>query len=343
MRKLKLIASAMLLTLCLAGCGTAKDNTGNTAKDSGKPEKVVLGTQEIPNGETIAKAEKYYESEMGVDVEIKSFAAGRDVVSALASGDIDFGTAGSSPAILSVCQGADLELIWLHSLAGNSEGLAVKKEKQASKIEDLKGMKIATPFASPAHFALLFMLQQAGMNEKDVNLIDIQSTEINAAWESGQIDAAYIYDPIFSNLKDADILCTSEDAANAGFMSFDSELVRAEFAKKYPDIVTAYIKAVNKGTNMYLNDAEAAVDIVANYMNLEKEDAKHQMGAITWLSAEEQLSEKYFGDGTKTGGIEQSLYDTSVFMKEQGTIENVPDISVFEKVVNEKYIKSALE
>ena len=89
-------------------------------------------------------------------------------------------------------------------------------------------------------------MENAGLTEKDVNLLDMQPSEIYAAWQNGQIDAAYIWEPTLSQMEDAVTVCTSSDMADAGYMTTNLEMVRTEFADANPDIVVAYIKAVNK-------------------------------------------------------------------------------------------------
>ena len=74
MRKLvTLLMIAAMITTVFAGCGSGKSSGSGSTSDSEKAKKVIIGTQEMPNDEGIAKAEDYFSTEMGVDVEIKQF------------------------------------------------------------------------------------------------------------------------------------------------------------------------------------------------------------------------------------------------------------------------------
>ena len=76
----------------------------------------------------------------------------------------------------------------------------------------LIGKKIATPFASTAHYSLLNALKLNGISEKDVELLDMQPADIYAAWQRGDIDAAYVWEPTLANLlSDGKILLSSAD------------------------------------------------------------------------------------------------------------------------------------
>lgn len=331
-----LLASSLMLT-SFAACG------GKDDKDSdGKPEKVVIGTQQMPNDEGIAKALNYFEEEMGVEVEIKSFDSGADVNTALASEDIDFGLYGSCPVAIAISNDIGVEFIWIHEVLGSVESLVARKETGITKIEDLVGKKVATPFASTAHFSILKALEEAGIADK-VDLMSMTTAEIVAAWELGQIDAAYIWEPTLSQLDNKVTVITSEDCAKAGYMTSNIEVVRKEFAEKYPEIVAGYIKAVSKAVDLYKNDQDAAVSAISKFMDLSEEDALFQMRGSTWLTASEQLGADYLGTSDAKGAIVDNLYETALFLKDQGSLTEVPDKSAFEDAVNPKYIEMSLK
>lgn len=64
-----LVMSGIFSMVFMMGCGNAsgKENTS----EAGKVTTVIIGTQEMPNDEGIAKAMDYFSEEMGVEVEIK--------------------------------------------------------------------------------------------------------------------------------------------------------------------------------------------------------------------------------------------------------------------------------
>ena len=59
---------------------------------------------------------------------------------------------------------------------------------------------MAVPFASTAHFSLLKAMENAGLSASDVTVLDMQPDKIYASWNSGDIDAAYIWEPTLSQL-----------------------------------------------------------------------------------------------------------------------------------------------
>lgn len=342
MRKyIAMVTASVWVIGLLAGCGN-----GDSKQDSGSSQKadsVIIGTQEMPNDEGIAKALDYFSDEMGVTVEIKQFDSGKDVNTALASGSIDFGLLGSCPAALAISQDLGVKCIWIHEVLGSTESLVARKDSGVTSIDELKGKNVATPFASTSHFSLLHALESVGLSDSDVNLLDMQPSEIYAAWQNGQIDAAYVWEPTLSELEDSVLLCTSSDVADMGYMTSNVELVRTEFMDQNPEQVEAYIRSVAKAVDLYQSEKEKAVSTIASALALSEEDAEKQMAGSTWLNAKEQLGEAYFGTSENPGALAQNLYDTAIFLKEQGSITEVPDLSVFEEAVDGSAIEAAIK
>ena len=121
MKKVRLLAAltAAALSLgALTSCGSSDSSSSvgsaNSSSDSSaKSGKVVIGTLDLVNGDLIAQYEKWYEKELGVEVEIKKFDSGKDINAAFASGSIDIGQEGSSPAALAIANGLDVEVFWI--------------------------------------------------------------------------------------------------------------------------------------------------------------------------------------------------------------------------------------
>jgi taurine transport system substrate-binding protein len=344
--KFKNIIANVIMTTLLAtlfvGCGTSKDAENKTAS-SGAPDVVNIGTQQMPNDEKIAIAKGFFEEELGVEVNIIEFSAG-DIRNALVSKNIDFALLGSSSATLGIASGIDVEVIWIHELLGDAERLVAKNGSNINSLQDIVGKKIATPFATTTHYSLLKALELNGISEKDITLLDMQMPEVYAAWQRGDIDAAYAWEPTLSNLlKDGTTIISSKEMAAKGVVTSNVEVVRREFAQKYPDIVTKYIKAVNKSINLYNENQVEAVKTISDALEITQEEALKQMQGSIWLTAKQQLDSAYFGTSDKKGDLVNSLKDTADFLYEQKSLMSVPKLSTFEDAVNPSYIENALK
>lgn len=340
MKKLLGITLAAALLAVTTACSTAQPSAtdGDTAADTATGEEVVnIGTMNLVNGDIIAQYEKYYENELGVKVNLVNFDSGKDVNTALASGSIDITELGSSPTALGLSSGVDYQVFWIGDIIGSAESLAVKNDSGINSVDDLKGKKIATPFASTGHYSLLNVLKLAGISEGDVTLLDLQPDDIYAAWSRGDIDAAYVWYPVLGNLlKDGKIITGSDKLAEQGVITADLNVVRTEYANAHPDVVTNYVKAQIKANDVILNNPDTAADEISQILEISKEDAASQITQFKYLKAEEQLD--YLNNQ-----IANTLKSTADFLVEQQSIKSAPDLETFKSKVNTQFIEEAIK
>lgn len=341
----KLRAAAIVTVLALAasgiaGCGSsgssgssASASSGSAA--SGKPDQVVIGTLDLVNGDLIAQYENWYEDELGVPVKIVKFDSGKDINNALASGSIDIGQEGTSPAALAIANGIDIEVFWIGDVIGSAETLVARNGSGIESVKDLVGKKVATPFASTAHYSLLNALKLAGVDENDVDIIDMQTDKINAAWQTDDIDAAYVWYPVLQELlQNGTAIIDSGQLAEQGVVTADTNVVSREFAQAYPDIVTKFTEIELKANDVINNDSDKAAEEIASELEISKDEAAQQITGFSYLTADEEID--YLDNS-----FAQTLKDTADFLVEQKSISSAPDLSEFEDRVTSEYVKAA--
>jgi len=155
------------------------------------PPVLRIGYQAIPNGDLVVKHNKWLEAALPkTRIQWIKFESGGDVNTAFIAKTIDIGLAGSSPVTrgLSAPNFIPYVVPWIHDVIGSAESLVVRSKTGITTIAGLKGKKIGTPFASTAHYSLLAAIKLAGLKETDVRIIDLQPTDLLAAWSRGDID-----------------------------------------------------------------------------------------------------------------------------------------------------------
>jgi len=338
---LRAAAAVLSAALVLSGCSKAKNPDGTAS--SGQPEIVNIGTQQMPDDEGIAIAKGYFQKELGVKVNIMEFQAG-DIRNAMIAKNIDFALLGSSSAALGIASGMDVELIWIHEILGDAEQLVARNGSGIRSVQDLKGKKVATAFTSTSHYSLQRALKINGVSEKEVTLLDMQMPDLYAAWQRGNIDAAYAWEPTLSKLLNSGkAILSSKDMAAKGVVTSNVEIVRKEFAQSYPGVVAKYIKALNEAVELYRQHPDEAAGTVAKVLNLSEEEARKQMQGSIWLDAKEQLSPDYLGTSSQKGGLVRSMKDTADFLYEQKSLASEPKAETFEQAVNPSYVEKALQ
>lgn len=333
-KKLIVILIAMLV---LVGCGKKSD--------SGLPDKVRIGIIRVPNDKTVAISKDYFKAffdEKGIKTEFMFFDSGVAANQAFSSGSIDFAEMGHTNGVVALANGLPVELIWIHEVLGTNEALVVKEGSNINSIADLEGKKIATTFSSTSHLSLLKALESEGIADK-VQLLDMQTAEIVAAWERGDIEAAYSWEPGLSRLKETGtVLVDSEQLAKQGIITANIDLVHKNFSNKYPELVADYISALDQAVTLYKTDAPTAIAAAAGQLDISNEEAKQQMAGTIWLNAQEQISEDYLGTVEKPGKFHEVFYQTGEFLKDQGNITEVPDLESVNSFINSKYVELAI-
>lgn len=345
-----ILASSLIASVSLfaAGCGDDSASTSSQTDSTSEAESqenesgtyditVKIGTMDLVNGDLIAQYEEYYENELGADVEIIKFDSGKDVNTALAAGSIDISELGSAPSALGISTNVDYKVFWIGDIIGSAESLIAKNDSGIESVADLVGKKVATPFASTGHYSLLNALQLADVDEADVTILDLQPDDIYAAWQRGDIDAAYVWFPVLGYLEeDGTVITHSEELADQGVITADLNVVRTEFAEAYPEIVTNYVKAQIKANDILLNDSDTAASEISEILEISVEDAASQITQFKYLTADEQID--YLNNQ-----IADTLKSTADFLVEQDSIKSAPDLETFENAVTTEFIEAAAE
>jgi len=204
-----------------------------------------------------------------------------------------------------------------------------------TSIAGLKGKKIGVPFVSTSHFHTLVALQAAGVNPADVKIVNLRPQEVAAAWDRGDIDATYIWDPVLAKVKkNGKVLITSGQVAQeTGKATFDGFVVDRKFAQQNPDFVARFVKVLAESDANYRDHTSAwnatspEVAAVAKESGANAQDVPASLALYTFPSPAQQASNTWLGGGAQSGAA-KSLAATATFLKTQGTIQNVlPDYS----------------
>ena len=308
-------------------------------------KEVTFAHQDMVNPFRALMAAGEIEKATGYKISWKMFGGGGDVIKAMASGEVPIGEVGSSPATAAVSQGMDVQIIWLLEDIGNAEQLVARNSSGVNSVADLKGKKVAAPFVSTTHYHLMAALQDAKVNPKEVQILNMRPPEIAAAWERGDLDATFIWDPVLAKVKsNGKVIISSGDLAKKGKPTFDAIIVNKAWAEKNKEFVTKLITAMaRKDAEYRANQGKwtkdsAEVKAVAKIVGAKPEDVPAAMAAYNFPSAAEQASSKWLGGG-KDGGVAKAIADTAQFLKEQGRITEVA--ADYSKFVNPEFAKAA--
>jgi taurine transport system substrate-binding protein len=277
----------------------------------------------------------------GKSIEFFKFTSGTEVINAMASGSIDISLNGSSPTAAGYSRGVDLQVIYIYDNINDAEALVVNDKITGP--QDLKGKTIAVPFGSTTHFHMMFALEQVGLSPKDVNVLDMSPPDMVAAWERGDIDGGFVWDPALGRMKEKGrVLLTSGDLSNWGKATFDAMVARKGFTDDNPDFACQWVKMVAAADADYRSNpndygpGSAKAKAIAKAVSGQEEQVGGVLALYGYPTLEEQASATWLG-----GGAAKALQATSEFLKDQGKIDKVLDS--YDGGSNATFVKMVLD
>jgi taurine transport system substrate-binding protein len=315
----------VLLTFnVLVGCSSS-----NNGKEPASTRTIVYGGSSwmghIP---AYIAVKKGFFKEQGLNVEFKSFPTSSARMTALAAGEIDFGSTGAISAISLMAAGDDsFSLFGAPDIYTGQEGIIASKNIRS--IEDLKGKKVAVPFSSSSHVMLIDLLKQKGLDpQKDVQIINMSGDDMIPAFTNGQIAAAAIWSPSYQkllNVEGAHAIAKDTDTTiykNFKFNTGPDVLVMSnEFAKENPTttkkLLTGYFKAIN----WMRDNPEEAAKIFVELSNIDVKEQENIIKSITWIDEKQQ--KELLGDN---GNLNKTLEYLAKFLSDNKLINNQVDV-----------------
>ncbi|MFD2330998.1 aliphatic sulfonate ABC transporter substrate-binding protein [Cohnella sp. GCM10020058] len=351
---------ALILVLIVAGCG-AKNGNGNAspaagsasasqaAADSGSPSPSASSSAEPAkttsyDGLTVrlgvqgkgglfgkAQEEKWFENafaEVGAKVEWIEFQSGPPMVEAMASNHLDFAGMGNMPPIAAQAAGVDFKIVSQVLEGKNNVAIIVPKDSAIQTVADLKGKKVAVTKGSNAYNFLYRVLAQEGLKESDLSVIQLQPDETQPSFEGGKVDAWAVWDPYITLNTLTGKARVLADGESAGVLSPSYQLVRGDFVKKYPELVTLYLKVLEQARLWEDGNKDEAYDRYAKERSIPVDVVKGIQARSTFINI--PVSDAVAAEQQKTAD----------FQFELGTIRKQVKVA---DVIDNTYIEEALK
>jgi NitT/TauT family transport system substrate-binding protein len=255
-------------------------------KSAGTPDaemtKVSFGYIPVMNFAPVFVAKELgYFAEQGLDVEVRAFSGGSEMIAQLATNDLNTGIGGAGPGLFNAFDsGLPVRII----APGHSEGnpvatpLVVARAKcesgEITSVADLKGKKVSINAPGATEYWLSQALASGGLTTEDVDLQTLAFPDAVVALESGAIDAAILGEPTATLAEQQGIgvrLATDFDVQGIQptvvYGNSDFLVEQPEAAK---GLMIGYMKAVRAIMERGFTDPEI-LPIIAQYTNLSEE------------------------------------------------------------------------
>jgi taurine transport system substrate-binding protein len=313
--------------------------------EAATPSKINVGFFVETKPTMIAKGEGWFEEAAKAKINWSEMGSGAEINTGMAAGSLDIGLAiGSSPTAAGISQGIPYQLIGMVDNIGSAEDMVVRKAANIKAAADFKGKKVATPFGSTSHFRLLGFLKTNNLSERDVTVLDLKPDAEVAAWQRGDIDAAYVWSPAKAKMLETggERFPTSKKLDAAGYVIADLIVARTAFIQQYPQAVTGFLRAYGRALALWKSKPDEAAGIVAKQAGVTPAVAKSEMGEYDFVSLEDQLSPAWLGAPGKPGKFVAVLKRAADFLVEQKSIRSAPGLAAFQKATNTTFLQRAV-
>jgi sulfonate transport system substrate-binding protein len=244
----------------------------------------------------------------------------------LNAGSIDFGSTAGSAALVAKINGNPIKSIYTYSRP-EWTALVTTKDSKITKVEDLRGKKVAMVRGTDPHIFTVRALLAAGITDKDYTPVLVQQhADGGTALLRGDVDAWAGLDPMMAQheVQDGARLFFRKPEANTwGILNS-----REEFLKDHPDIVKRVLAAYE----------EARKYSLANYPELKK-----VFIGVTGLAdavVDKQLKERTGLTFNKVGPEQrESILEAGLALQKAGVIKADVDVKkAVNDLVDDKYV-----
>lgn len=184
---------------------------------------------------------------------------------------IDIGSTAGVAAFVARANGAAIKTIGVFSQPEWS-AIVVPADSTITSVADLKGTKIAATKGTDPYFFLLQALNEAGLSESDVEIINLQHADGQAALSRGDVDAWAGLDPIMATIEVND--GANLIYRNIDFNSYGVLNAREKFLEESPEIVDAVLTCYEQARAWIQANPDEAAQLLADEASLDPAIAK---------------------------------------------------------------------
>ncbi|MEL6264851.1 MAG: ABC transporter substrate-binding protein, partial [Pseudomonadota bacterium] len=261
---------------------------------------------------------------------------GGPITNQMLAGKLNFGVMGDYPLIVNGAKFQETESLRTlyvagtgYNLKGSGNAIVVPVASDLYKIDDLKGKEVSTPVGSAAWGMLLKAMQDAGI-PSDEYVLKNQSPAVGAAnIAAGKIDAHSDFCPWSEIMEFRGTGRKIFDGSETGVPYLHGVVVRQDFAEEFPEVVSAFVKAVYDAGVWINEDPSRAVDMMEEWTGVEKEVLYLYFSKGGHLTLDPTIKEEW---------VEALKFNHGVLEREKA----IPPLD-FDAWITDKYARMAYE
>jgi NitT/TauT family transport system substrate-binding protein len=317
------IALVGAMALLAAACGGDDDDGGDEASQTTEAPSEELTSIKVGVVPVVDVAPLYlgidkgFFEEEGLEVEPVVAQGGAAIIPAVVAGDQEIGFSNVVSLMLGQTQDLPVKIISQGIQAtddpeNDTAAIAVKGDSDIQEPADLEGKTIAiNTLNNISQLTVTAALDSEGVDTSTLHFVEVPLPDMVGQLEAGQIDAAGLVEPFVTTGKNAgqrmiiyDRVATEPEMTIATYFTSDSYL------QDNPDVVEAFVRAINRSLEYATENPDEARQAIANYTQIPP-DVLADVVLPLW----------------QTDLNQASIENTAQLMVDQGIAESEPDVN----------------
>ncbi|SEK56427.1 NitT/TauT family transport system substrate-binding protein [Blastococcus sp. DSM 46786] len=268
------LALGCAAVLLVAACSSSGDAGGAAAGGGSGPTGMTVGYFPLVHTATAVHAEETgLFDEEGIDVTLEQTGGGAQAIPLLIAGDLDVAYGNYTSALLAAQQGLPVRILAGNDVGADDHAIMVAGESRFQEPGDLAGARVAVNnLQNIGTVAVRAVLEEEGVDPADVSFVELPYPEMQAALDSGAVDAIWQVEPFqASALAGGHRILFPLFSGPVEGMPVAGWLTTEQFVRENPEAVAGFRAALADSAGQLQGDRERLVELVPTYTQVPAE------------------------------------------------------------------------
>lgn len=202
-------------------------------------------------------------------VRLVEFTASSEIMRAFSNGTLDAGLLTLDEALQLAQSVPDARLVLVTDISNGADVIMAKPE--IGSLKDLKGRRVGAETSALGAYVLMRALQLAEMKPEDLEIVSLNPTEHETAFEKGRVDAVVTYEPTRTKLRSFGARQIFDSSQIPGEI-VDVLVVRAASLQAHPEMVTHLVQGYYRARAYFTEKPQEAAQIAAMRMKISPQE-----------------------------------------------------------------------
>jgi ABC-type nitrate/sulfonate/bicarbonate transport system substrate-binding protein len=204
----------------------------------------------------------------GLRATVRHYPTGKSALESMLNGEAEVATVAETPIMFAGLAGKPLRVI--ANIASSTEhSVVARADRGIREPSDLRGRRIGAALGTTAHYFIHAMLTDQGLEESDVELVDLPVREQAAALAAGRVDAVASFPPYSIQCRRALGERARIFPAGIRYTGYGSLVVAPDLVQRRPEALARLLRAIDRAIEWMRAHPEEARAILAEATGIE--------------------------------------------------------------------------